>query len=150
MKKGRFLLFLLLITACSFIFPQSAERLERLLEQDRVSYQDAALLVLEASNRLDPLRGTSPLEAFNFAQAQGFLPGNAEAEGALNLKELSFLVMQAFDIRGGFFYTLTKSRHHAYRELVSRSIIQGRADPLMHVSGDMLLFVVSRTLTVHN
>ena len=146
MRKRMFLLCALLIVSCSLIFPQSAARLERLLEQDRVSYQDAALLVLEAADHLDP--GTSPEEAFNFAQAQGFLPGNVEADQTVDLRGLSLLIMQAFDIRGGVFYTLTGSRHHAYKELVYRSIIQGRASPLMPVSGDLLLFVVSRTLTV--
>jgi len=56
------------------------------------------------------------------------------------------MVMQAFGMKGGLFYTITKSQHHAYRELTQRGIIQGRADPLMPVDGGLLLFTINRTL----
>jgi hypothetical protein len=46
MKK--FLLCLLITIPC-LAFAQTAERIEKLLEQNRVSYRDAALMVLEAS-----------------------------------------------------------------------------------------------------
>ena len=144
MKKLLLLLSLLLFT-CS-LFAQTAARLEWLLEQSHINHAQAALFVLEAADHINPAQGLSPEAAFSFAQEQGFLPGNVDANDAVIMKDLSLLVMRSFDIKGGFFYTISKSRHHAYRELVHRGIIQGRADPLMHVTGDLLMFVVSRTL----
>jgi len=38
-----------------------------------------------------------------------------------------------------------KNPHYAYRELLIQNI-QGRADPGMAVSGDLLLFVINRAL----
>jgi hypothetical protein len=78
---------------------------------------------------------------------QGWLPAGVAPTGTIRLDEVSFLVMQSFDIKGGVFYTLTENRRYAYRELVYRNIIQGRSSPAMAVSGDMLLFVVNRVLS---
>ena len=128
------------------LFPQTAERLEWLLEQERVSYAQAALFVLEAAEHIAPSEQLSPDDAFSYAQENNLLPANVQENYAVNLKGLSFLVMQAFDIKGGVFYSITKSQHHAYRELVHRSIIQGRADPLMYINGDQLLFTINRAL----
>ena len=143
--KKLLLLFSLLLFTCS-LFAQTAERLEWLLEQDRVNYAQAALLVLEAADHINPAEGLSEEAAFRFAQEHGFLPRNVAANHLADLKGLSFIVMRSFDIKGGVFYTITKSQHHAYRELVHRGIIQGRADPLMYVTGDLLMFVVNRAL----
>jgi hypothetical protein len=54
--------------------------------------------------------------------------------------------MQAFNIKGGPMYTITKTSHYAYREMVFQDIIQGRVDPGMKVSGEQLLFLVNRVL----
>jgi len=143
MKRLPLLCALLLFTLS--LFPQTAERIETLLEQNRVGYAQAALFVLEAAELIEPNR-FSPEEAFSYAQENNFLPADVQANQAATLKGLSFMVMQAFDIKGGLFYTLTKSQHHAYRELTQLGIIQGRADPLKYVDGDLLLFTINRTL----
>ena len=147
MKK--LLLCSLLIAHCSLLFAQTADRIEWLLQQSLVSYEQAALLVLEAAGwheRYGREIIASPEAAFDFARQQNMLPRNAAANHAATYKGLSFLIMQAFDMRGGFFYTLTRSQHHAYRELVRLGIIQGRADPLKLITGDNLLFTVSRAI----
>ena len=145
------LLLTLLLIICYLLFDnplhaQTAVRIERLLEQETVSYQEAALLVMEASERLDPADKTRVRDAFAFARGRGWLPANAKAENAINLKDLSLLIMQAFDIKGGLFYTIFKNPHYAYRILVYHSIIQGRTDPLMNVSGELLLFTINRAM----
>jgi hypothetical protein len=146
----RFLLCLFIAAPCflfgSRVFAQTADRIERLLEQEQVSYRDAALLVLEASGHIDPARLTSADEAFSFAMERGWLPKGAEANNDARLNGLSLLVTRAFDINGGAFYSLFRNPHYAYRAMVYRGIIQGRADPQMFVSGDLLLYIVNRAL----
>ena len=134
----------LLITIPSFLFAQTAERIENLLEQNRVSYRDAALMVLEASGRLDPAKQTSADNAFSFAMQRGWLPKDAQAKNDAKLGGLSLLVAQAFEINGGILFSLFKNPHYAYRAMVYRGIIQGRADPQMFVSGDLLLYMVNK------
>jgi hypothetical protein len=159
--RKKFLLWLLIAVPCfgfgprSFapqLFAQTADRIERLLSQEQVSYRDSALLVLEASGQidllghLDQLGQASADEAFSFAVERGWLPKGAEANGITKLNGLSLLIMRAFEIDGGFFYALFKNPHYAYRAMVYRDIIQGRSDPQMLVSGSLLLYTVNKAI----
>ncbi len=153
--KKKFLLCFLLAAPCfvfgprSFaplLFAQTADRIEKLLSQEQVSYRDSALLVLEASGQIDLLGQASADEAFSFAAERGWLPKGAEANGNTRLNGLSLLIMRAFEIDGGFFYALFKNPHYAYRAMVYRGIIQGRSDPQMPVSGSLLLYTVNKAM----
>jgi len=141
----RFLLCFLLALPC-FVFGQTADRIERLLGQDKVSYLDAALLVLEASGHIESARQASADEAFSIAMERGWLPVGAEANSEAKLNGLSLLVMQAFEIDGGYLYSFFKNPHYVYRAMVYRGIIQGRSDPQMFVSGDLLLYTLNRAM----
>ena len=132
----------LFFVLCFPLFPQSADEIESLLDADAVNYGQAARLVLLASANRDLSEGA----AFGFVEEQGWLPKGVESGDTAKLSGLSLLVMRAFDIKGGAFYTLTGGAHYAYRELVHKNIIQGRSDPAMAVSGDLLLFIVNRVL----
>ena len=150
-KDRRALLYLLfalcyLLFAAFPLFSQTADRLETLLQQDHVSYKDTALLVLEAAGHLDAEKQTSADDAYNIAIQRGWLPKNTEANNATRLNGLSLLVLQAFDINGGAFFSLFKNPHYAYRAMVYRGIIQGRSDPQMLVSGDLLLYTVNKAM----
>jgi hypothetical protein len=143
----RRLIFSLIFTgAVLTAHAQSADWIEALLAKDSVTYADAALLVLEAA---DVTAAPTAAAAFGYAAENAWLPKGVAADDAARLDGLSLLVMRAFSMKGGLFYTLTKSPHHAYRELAHRNIIQGRADPMMPVSGDLLLFTVNRVLTIY-
>jgi len=89
---------------------------------------------------------TSPEGAFRYAMEKNWLPAVATQDAAAILSGVSLLVMRAFNMKGGAFCTLMKPPHYAYRELLQQNVIQGRADPDMAVSGDLLLFVVNRAL----
>jgi ABC-type transport system involved in cytochrome bd biosynthesis fused ATPase/permease subunit len=149
-KKSLTLLFVIcyLLFGNCFAFAQTAERIEKLLQQDRVTYRDAALLVLEASGQIDPAKQSSADDAFSFAKERGWLPKNAQADNAARLNGLSLLMVRAFEIKGGAFFSLFKNPHYAYRAMVYRGIIQGRADPQMFVSGDLLFYTVNKVLEI--
>ena len=140
--RGIFLTIFLLITAA--VYSQSAEQIDELLAAQTISYEQAAWFVLSAANP-DGFSG-SPAEAFSYALERKWLRSNASPQDTARLDAVSLLVMQSHNIDGGFMYTLTKSGRYAYRELVYLNIIQGRTDPQMAVSGDLLLFVLTRVL----
>jgi len=140
--------FILLTLLCFLLaapaFAQTATEIEKLLETEALSYEQAAWLVLEAAD----LSGSFEADgAFNFAAQQGWLPKKAKPQDKARLDGVSLLVMRSFGIKGGLFYSLTKNPHYAYREMVYQDIIQSRSDPKMHVSGDLLLFLVNRVLS---
>ena len=129
-----------------FLPAQTAAELEELLENPAVSYSLAAWFV-QGSVGYQGI--DSPEMAFNWAMARGFLPKNAAPDNPIKLGSLSFLIMRAFDMRGGIMYSIFSNPHYAYRELVYRDIIQGRAAANMAVPGEMLLFLVNRTLAIN-
>jgi len=126
------------------LFAQTAGELEELLQTQTVSYGQAARFVLAAA---DAANLQNPEQACAYAVEQRWLPRKTAAEKPARLNDVSLLLMQAFDVRGGMWYSLTKSPHHAYRELVYQDIIQGRADPEMTLSGEELLFLINRLLS---
>jgi hypothetical protein len=145
MRKNCFrtaLCFFFIIPA--FLPAQTAERMDALLDSAVVSYAEAAMIVLPAAGLTG--EDISPEAAFAEALDRGLLPKGAEPGGAVRLGNLAFLIMGAFDMKGGLFYSLFSGPRYAYRELVHRKLIQGRNDPALTVSGERLFRILSRVL----
>ena len=128
-----------------FLPAQTGQRIEDLLKNSAVSYEQAAQMVLEAA---DVRSSISPAEAFRYASEQKWLPRNVSGSDDAKLGGVSLLIMKAFNFKGGMFYSLFQNAHYAYRELGYRRIIQGRTDPGMKVSGDFLLFTLGEVLSM--
>jgi hypothetical protein len=125
----------------------TAAEIETLLSAKTITYAQASRFVLEAANALAADNGE---EAFNYAVQQNWLPKNAASGDPARLNNISLLLMRSFNAKGGIMYSITKSPHYAYRELVYLNIIQSRADPSMLVSGEQLLFYVNKILAGEN
>ena len=127
------------------LLAQTAARLEILLQKPEITWADAAVFVLEASEQ-----GVyrNPADAFAFALERNWLPKGVESEETARLNGIALLLMQSFDLEGGIFYSMMKSPHHAYRELVYKRIIRGDSDPHMAVSGEELVLMISRILSI--
>jgi len=134
-----------------FLPAQTAADIEDLLAIKAVSYEQAARLVLKAADLPDFSAGEglpNGAEAFSFAAERKWLPKMAGNNEEASLEGVSLLIMRSFDLKGGLLYSLTKNPHYAYREMVYKEIIQGRTDPEMAVSGEQLLFLVNRVISL--
>jgi hypothetical protein len=140
MKKHLFFLLIVFLFLSAAVFAQTAEEIEILLSAKVLNYEYAASFVLRAADV--PV----PDSAYNYAAERKWLSTKTATGGNATLNEVSLLIMGAFGIKGGIMYSLTKSPHYAYRELVHQNIIQGRADPGLAVSGELLLFMVGKVL----
>jgi hypothetical protein len=118
--------------------------IDDLLEAEAVSFETACAVTLAAAGLAvpDPL----PETAYQEALEMGALPKSAKPEAAINLGQLSFLLMKAFNMKSGFCYALFPGPRYAYRELAYRKIVQGRNDPSLSVSGERLLLILGRVL----
>jgi hypothetical protein len=145
MNKGLFVMLLCFIFAApALLSAQTAERLDALLDSAQATYAGAALIVLPAAGLAG--EDVSPEAVFAEALARGLLPRGAEPGGAIRLGELAFLIMGAFEMKGGLLCALFPGKRYAYRELVYRRLIQGRNDPALTVSGERLLRILGRAL----
>jgi len=124
--------------------PSQAGELETILESSAITYEQAARFVI-ASSGLE--NGANTAEAaFNLAKEKGWLPDEASPQDEIKLSNLSFLITSAFDIEGGLMYKFFPGPRYAFRAMVSRSLIQGAADPAMTVSGQRFLHILGNTI----
>jgi hypothetical protein len=145
-KKEVFLIaagFLLIMPV--FVTAQTAAELETVLETRNVTCAQAAGFILAATEDTDTAQNTSK-EAFEQAITRGWFPKRTTPEENITLGKLSFLIMKAFNIKGGIMYSLFPGPHYAFRAMVSRSYIQGAADPAMKVNGERFLNILGKVL----
>jgi hypothetical protein len=142
-NKALFLAILFAVALSAPLYAQTAAELEDLLQVQAVSYEQAARFVLEAADITSP---QDAAQSFAFAAERAWLPQKAAAEKPVTLAELSFLIMKAFDMKGGMMYAIAPGPRYAYRSMISRSFIQGTADPAMTLSGDRFLLILGNVL----
>ena len=125
---------------------QTAAELDVLLETPVVSTACGARIILEAADIMPPgLSGAAAEKtAYETAVSKGWL--HKAPDEPLTLKDTAFLIMKAFNFKGGLMFSLFANPRYAYREMLYRKLIQGRADPAMTVSGPRLLRITGRTL----
>jgi outer membrane protein OmpA-like peptidoglycan-associated protein len=148
-KKYRCIFVVYFILVSAFLPAQTAQRIEQLLEKETINYQEAAWIILEASGKFSFVNTdvvSSSEKAYQYAAENGWLPRNIKADATATFEGVSLLIMHSFGIKGGILYSIFKSPHYAYRELVYRGIIQGRVSPKRAVSGDMLIFGTNQTI----
>ena len=144
--KHWILLYSLFSILCSFAFAQTASELDSLLTADPVSAARASRFVLGAADLLPAGISGNEAEkaAFDKAKSNGWI--NATSGEAVTMKDAAFLIMKAFDLKGGVMYSLFNNPRYAYREMVYRKLIMGQADQHMKVSGSKLLQILDKTL----
>ncbi|MFP4331535.1 MAG: hypothetical protein ACOC45_09445 [Alkalispirochaetaceae bacterium] len=119
--------------------------IDEILEEDQISYGNAAYLLLLATGELG--REAEVADAYQVAEQSGYATGYGIDEG-ITLGEFSYIAMESFGVPGGLWYTLVPSPRYAARELEFRGIIQGNAYPGSPVSGERAMRILSRLLTL--
>jgi outer membrane protein OmpA-like peptidoglycan-associated protein len=148
-KKYRYIFVVCFMLVSAFVQAQTAQRIERLLEKETISYKEAAWIILEATGKFSFANTdvvSSPEKAYQYAAENGWLPRKITPDTTATFEGVSLLIMRSFGIKGGILYSIFKSPHYAYRELVYKGIIQGKVSPKKAVSGDMLIFGANQTI----
>jgi len=148
-KKCRYIFVVCFMLVSAFVPAQTAQRIEQLLENETINYKEAAWIILEATGKFsfaNPDVVSSSEKAYQYAEENGWLPRNITPDTTATFEGVSLLIMHSFGIKGGILYSIFKSPHYAYRELVYKGIIQGKVSPKMPVSGDMLIFGTNQTI----
>jgi len=118
----------------------TAFELETVLHTSKITCEQAAFFLLNSTDI------TFSGSAFEYASSKGWLK-NKQPDDPITLSTLSFFMMKAFDINGIMMYRLYPSPRYAYRTMVSRSFIQGKADPKMIINGERFLLILGNILS---
>jgi len=125
-----------------FLNAQIASLYETVLESQAVTCGQAAVFILGSTVKFNYN------DAFDFAAEEGWLK-NVKPDDKITFARLSYLLMKAFDIKGGIMYRLIPGPRYAYRSMASQSFIQGACDPSRKVSGENFFLILGKVLTVH-
>ena len=147
MRKNYWLQLLvgtLFFLSISHLCAQSNETLDRFLAQERAVFGYSAYMVLTAAGELP--EEASPQEAAAAVSRIGWSDKVSASETPISLGEYSYLLMKAFDIRGGLMYTLFPGPRYAARELKYLQIIPGKPAPGRSISGTDAVQILGRVL----
>ena len=133
--KG-FLLILFFLLMLAPVYGQSPSEIESLLNEKELSYEQAAYFTLAAALDEAP-KGAK--DAYAYADGEGWLPEKAENTKPINYKYAAFLLMKAFNLKGGMMYSFTHNARYAYRELKYLGFISSQAYSNQKISGEMFL-----------
>ena len=142
--RTKLLTVILFMAVGALAFGQSAEEMDALLADEGVSFARAARYVLPAAEILG--EDVSEAEAFRAAQERGWVSRSAAPDDPIRIDQFSFLVMKAFSLKGGVFYSIFPGPRYAYRELVYKNYLQGRSDPSQTLSGSRLVLILGHAL----
>jgi outer membrane protein OmpA-like peptidoglycan-associated protein len=132
-----------LFVSITLLSAQTAAEMDVLLETGAVSFGQAARFVLITTDWIDT--GSSAGAAYALAREKGWVPEKSLEQSPIRTGELSFLIMNAFDIKGSFLYSLFPGPRYAFRELDYLGLLSGRRDPALPVSGEGLLRILDLT-----
>lgn len=144
MKLSWGILVLLLLGGILPVSAQSNLVLDDILGREALRAADGAYLALAAAGRIDDQ--TTPEEAFRLLDDTGWTLAAAEAGASIRLGDYAYLLMQAFDMRGGIMYRLVPGPRYAARELFFLRLIPENGSPYRSLSGQEAVFMLGRVL----
>lgn len=136
---------LIVLTACfltSVSFGQSAKIIDNILDTEEATFGQASYLILHALGGNGAAADFT--EAFTELQARNIIGASVSSDDTLSFKQYAFLLMKAFDIKGGMLYRIYPCPRYAYRDLRYLSVFQGKTEPDRKVSGLEMLQVMGR------
>ena len=134
MRYRAVFLFTFLAVALGTLAAQSNDRIDELLGQAPARWDSAAYLVLTSVAAIP--ESATLAEAFQAAVAKGLAAPDRKAGDPVTVQDLSFLLMKARKVPGGWEWSLMPSARAAYRELAYHELINSSGGPDRTVAGD--------------
>jgi len=132
----------LLIAAAAF--GQAAEKVDKILETEKATFGQAAYLIQTALNDgSDGLDFETAFDRFK-SENKNLIRDSISAEDVIPVKTYAFLLMKAFDIKGGMMYRIYPCPRYAYRDLHYLAVVQDKNNPDALMTGAAMLQILSR------
>ena len=144
-KKIAACLFLTVLLSIS-VLSVSADfnsTMDSVLEEKNVSYGSAAYMLLVGTGVLG--EEASVQEAAEKMSSK-FPSTKKNYDNSLTIGDLSFMIMNAYNMNGGLMYSLFPGPRYAVRELRHKKILQGKSYSTMHISGERACRILGRVL----
>jgi hypothetical protein len=140
-----FFLSIVLLFICISLSAQFQESIDEILASETLTAAQALFLVDQASNQESsdiPISELWLMKRSNYAALN-----EKEADSPFLQGDLSYLIMEGFNISGGLMYSIAPGTRYAVRELAFLGIIKGNDHPDKVLSGEEALLLITRTLS---
>ncbi|MEW5816897.1 MAG: hypothetical protein AB1798_16060 [Spirochaetota bacterium] len=146
MKKVNILL--LIIFACSSnnipVFAQFNSVMDKLIVEEKATFGKAAYIVCLSVKLID--ENATVEEALKILQEKGWVKPSRTVDSPITLGEYAFIIMKAYNMKGGLFYSIFPGSRYASKELAFKGYITGNSSWLRKISGEELLRILGRVL----
>jgi hypothetical protein len=143
MKKAG-ALFILFLSMALPLTAQSNQVLDQLLDQPAAQFGDVVYMTLAAAKLLPDT--ATPEQALETLQQQNWKVRILPADAPIPLGDYAFLLMKAFKLSGGIFYSLAPGPRYAVRELGYLKIIATDARPNRNLSGEEAVHILGNVM----
>lgn len=140
------LVALLAASAAGAAWGQSNEVIDSLLSEQEATLAKTAYLVLAASGAIEDSQTVD--QAFTALQGLPWGFAAATPDQVVTFGSCSYLIMRAFEVRGGLMYRLFPGPRYAARELAYRDAYRGRTSPGHVLSGREVADILGRVLDI--
>jgi hypothetical protein len=138
------LLIILLVFFGLALYAQSANLMDILLEEDQAAYGRAAYLALAAGRQVSDEASIN--DCMDLLGNRNWNLKQKDADEPISLGEYSYLLMQAFEMKGGLMYRLFTGPRYAARELAYLEIVDGDINPNRAISGEEVVRILGRLM----
>lgn len=143
-KKKIFLLLFVLFASLGF--SQSADFVTEIINSEAITYEDVAYFcALNLGLVSDDATPSEAMVALDKANVYS-MPNNSKEY--IPYDALANMLMRTWGIKGGFFYSITKSNRYAFKELQNKGFIPTNVSSKESVSGIEMLNLITRCLEI--
>ncbi len=133
-----------MILSVSGLSAQSNEIIDKLLTENAADLGSTAYMVLSAASMIDENTGTAEAAAALSDRGMDIFKGKDPSE-KVTFGEYSYMLMEAFGIKGGIMYRLMPGPRYAAREIKYMGFTDN-SDPSASVSGEEVLRILGYVL----
>lgn len=127
-------------------FGQSADRIDEIIEQERLTQGSAAYLAAASAEIVAP--DASDQQALEALAEEGLSADDLESDEPISLGEFSYIFMLAHEMPGGVMYTIAPGPRYAYRQMRHEQVFRSGGDPNDTVTGTRAMRLIGRMLTL--
>lgn len=131
-----------LLVAVLPIVSQSNEMIDKLLDEQKARFGLSAYLVLAASGKIP--EEASVEDAMEALDNRSFSSLKKKTkDDFITFRELAYLVMQAFEMRGGIMYRIVPSPRYAYKEMLFINLLNANQKDRAPINSDEMIDLLS-------
>ncbi|MDX9801725.1 MAG: hypothetical protein RBT69_10360 [Spirochaetia bacterium] len=142
--KKLFLSAALFLTAM-LIYSQSNEEIDAFMAKGEADLATAAYFTLAAAG----MQGAAATaeDAPWYLNENNWFKEELKGDELLKASDASYLIMKAFNQKGGLWYTVAPGPRYAFKEIKYRKLIDQKTDPAKIMSGDEFMILLSEFLS---